>query len=339
MILVNNGVADLVAGYDRILQANSELPHWRHRLLEAYAQRRKVYDAARYAHRRQMTGLIPATLLISFGLVGLSFFLRCCFMGLAGMALLTVFWLWRAVLGQPRPPAHPLQSGLLNSLLPRWREGLRGELPRELPYEGAPGEYNFVAHLQALPGNDSYIIYRLRQQPGDDIDVVVLGPQGVWVFEVKYWSGRIAWHDGQWEHSKAYYIAAPIDQPPDQQWRRMADEVAETLRRHVPELMARWPALSEMQGGLVFTHPRATYDIARDCPVAWGDIHSWSRWLVMAPTIPGLDERCILQVLDALLDRHRQVSENQVTRSMYIYAKQLVEQAEARLRAWIEETQ
>jgi hypothetical protein len=184
----------------------------------------------------------------------------------------------------------------------------------------------------------------LQQRPGDDVDVMLVGPKGVWVFEVKYWSGKISYRHGRWSHVKSYYKPGgvpvtevkEVEQPPDQQWRRMADDVAETLRRHAPRLVAALPVVAEIKGGLVFTHPEAAYDITRDCPCAWGNIADWIRHLGSAPAIAGLNERVVLQILDVLLARHQQVNGNGVTISMDVQATELDQKTEARLREWCE---
>lgn len=53
------------------------------------------------------------------------------------------------------------------------------------------GEHDFVRQLQRVLDSSHYIIYRLQQKRSDDIDVTVVGPTGIWVFEVKYWAGSI----------------------------------------------------------------------------------------------------------------------------------------------------
>ncbi|MBC7251483.1 MAG: NERD domain-containing protein [Anaerolineae bacterium] len=361
MILVDNRLTNLVRGYDRVRKADVHLrSEWRHHLLAAYARRRTVYDSARVRHRQQMAGfnpkvvigLVVSSLVCLLGLVLESASVCSGFLLMAAGAtsggLLIIAWLWRAIISAPKRPQHPLhgdlKARLFPHLLPLWRQKLRGRLPAHKPYEGATGEHNFVRRLQRLGDDASYIIYRLQQRPGDDVDVAVVGPKGVWVFEVKYWSGRISYRHGRWSHVKSYYKAGgflvteskEVEQPPDRQWRRMAGDVAETLRRRAPNLVAALPVVAEIKGGLVFTHPDAAYDIARDCPCAWGDIAGWIRHLGNAPVIAGLSERVVLRILDVLLVRHQQVCEGGVLVSMDAYAAELVQKTEARLREWCE---
>lgn len=370
MILVDTCATNLVAGYDKIREFEEQLPgKWRQRVLAAYARRRNAHSAALAAHRRKMDKLTPR-LWGGLAVAGSVFLLALCALAssewiglkgdvlsllscltmasMAGMGLVGVTWFWQAVVRAPKLPAHPLRGSLkahlFPLLLPLWRDRLQGAL--KVPdYEGAVGERDFVRQLVILPERSTYIVYRLQQRPGDDVDVTVVGPRGVWVFEVKYWSGKIAWRSGQWAREKSYYAPGrvwttepvEITQPPDRQWQRMADDVAETLRRRAAWLVARQSAAAQVRGGLAFTHPKALYDIAPGCPVVWGPTSSWMVRVTTAPIISGLGERDVLQILDALLARHRQVAGDGVTRSMDGLAEDIARQAETRLMAWIQD--
>jgi hypothetical protein len=370
MILVDKTVIDLVPGFDRVRRAEEELlQRWRESLLAAYARRRELYEGELDELRQRMAEFLTRArvgMWLSSGLMVLGLltfpilFLVSelgdlqgplfCFGpllilgGLNGWAVLGVMWLWQRSREKPRPPEHPLKSGLIEPLLPPWREGLKGRLPAEKPYEGATGEYHFIARLQALD-NQTYILYQLQQKPGNDVDVTLVGPRGVWVFEVKYLKGTIRWRDGVWSHTKAYHgeggvevsESKEIGEAFDQQWKRMADDVVETIHRHAPEVLARVPKLARPRGGLVFTHPGSTYDIPPGSPFNWGLIQFWLDTLRKIPEIPGMDERAALEVLEALLARHRRVSGERAQRSMNTYAVKLVEAAEARLANWVQE--
>jgi hypothetical protein len=356
MILIDQRLTNLVQGYDLIRQSDHYLARkWRHRLLAAYARRRDAYDSARAQRRVRArrvlpwlaVGLIVTVLAILGGLLlstaSLSTVLI--LMGCAVGAAVGGAGLWQFLLEVPMRPAHPLhgrlRTRLFPSLLPRWRQGLVGRFPPGKPYEGVVGERRFVQALQRSKAQ-GYILYRLRQRHGDDVDAVVVGPSGVWVFEVKYWSGRIVWQDGQWYREKTYYapggrlVTEPreVSQPPDHQWQRMADDVIETLRRRDRQLLARIPSLARIRGGLAFTHDGASYEIAADCPFAWGKIGLWQQQLAKAPRLAGLHERDLLLVIDALLARHSEFGEQSEALSMEVYAKDLVQGVEARLATW-----
>ena len=370
MILVDNQLNDLVAGYERILQAEVELlRRWRGPLLAAYARRRAAYESELAEHNRVITeflsrlrlGIWLSSALLALGilifpallLIGELGDLRSpllCFApllilgGLTGFGIIVVLWFWHRDRVKPDPPLHPFKSSLVGPLLPLWLEGIRGQLPAEKAYEGAPGEYHFIARLQILDPS-SFVIYRLQQQPGDDIDVTIVGPRGVWVFEVKYLKGTIRWRDGVWTQRKTYHRRSGLPvteikdtgEAYDQQWRRMADAVEETIQRRAIGTIERLPKVARVRGGLVFTHPQGKYDIPPGCPFNWGVIPFWLETLRSVPELPGIDERAIFEVLAALLSRHQEITGGLTTRSMSDYAAQVTLQAEQRIQAWIEE--
>ena len=370
MILVDKSVIDLVPGYERVRRAEEELlQRWREPLLAAYARRRALYEQELDELRRRQAeflararvGMWLSSALVILGLLTFSVLFLIselgdlrgplfCFGpllilgGLNGWAILGVMWLWQRSREKPRLPDHPLKNGLVEPLLPIWREGLKGRLPAEKPYEGATGEYHFIARLQSLD-SQSYILYRLQQKPGNDVDVTIVGPRGVWVFEVKYLKGTICWRDGVWSHTKTYHAeggipvteSKEIGEAYDEQWKRMADDVTETILRHAPGLVERVPKIARVRGGLVFTHPGSNYDILPGSPFNWGVIQFWLETLKKVPDIPGMDERAAMEVLEVLLARHRRVSGEHAQRSMNTYAVKLVEGGEARLAAWVQE--
>jgi hypothetical protein len=352
-MLIDNAAKDIVAGYDRLLAAESALPPLlRARALREYARRRQAYDRA-LAHWRQENVRFEKWLLPAAGGLVLSLLLGLSaiiwgdrlepggILSFAGQALVTVstagvglgglIWLWRHVLGRPRPPRHPGGVRPLR-LTPLLDAGLRGELPAQMPYEGAQGEYSFIALLSKSLPRGAYIAYRLQQQPGDDIDVTVVGPAGLWLFEVKYWAGEIVWHAGCWSRTKSHYgrggmpVTEEIElsQPPDAQWQRMQQQARETLRRRAPELLSLLP--EPLAGGLVFAHPGATLRIDRQAPFAYGTPAQWAAMLAGAPAIAGLDERSILRLLEALLERHHELNPGLPARSLDAYAARQLDQ-------------
>ena len=346
MILVDKQAAGFAASYDRVERAERVLRRQRrHQSLVAYERRRAAYDAARRKRHSRLPALVPW--LVVAGVLT-------CVLLLAG--LLAQIWAliaagvvvgagagaalaWSAGLAGPRKPPHPLHGRLKEQagrdLVAEWRSGLDTRLP-PMEYDGAMGEYDLIAGFRALRRSQGYIVYRLQQRPGDDVDIAVIAPSGVWVFEVKYWSGRIAWRNGRWDRTKTYYAARgrqvtedeEVSQAPDQQWQRMAQDVVDTLRRREPTLFTRLPVLHHPRGGLAFTHPKATYDIDPACPVTCGSTAYWTRKLASTPAVPGLDEPAMLRVLDCLLTRHRDVSHAPVTSPLDGYAVQIIRKAQ-----------
>ena len=365
MQLIDNQVTDILAGYERIRQAETELiKKWRGPLLAHYARQRAVYEKELKEYQsyhdemmsRIRTGMWLSSTALLIGLLILPVLLFItelgdlrgplfCFAplliltGVTGWAIVAVVWYWQRDRIKPTPPPHPFKSHIIDPLLPQWREGLLGKLPSKKPYEGATGEYHFVARLQSIE-SDSFIIYRLQQQPSNDIDVTIIGPLGIWVFEVKYLKGIVRWRDGWWSQRKTYRgrSGMPVteireaEEAYDQQWRRMADSVVETLHRRAPDLVRKNPKIIRIRGGLVFTHPQGKYDIPPGSPFNWGIIPFWIEKLRTVPPVPDIDEKTIYQILDALLERHAEIAESSSQRSMLQYAEDLILQAGERIR-------
>jgi hypothetical protein len=242
---------------------------------------------------------------------------------------------WQAYQEDPialEPPEHPLhgdlKAQLLGSLLHDWHHWLEGQLaPKDRP--GDEGENAFVHALQRMDFPTSFIIHGLRQQRGEDVDVTVVGPIGMWVFEVKFWRDKIGYRNGTWRYDPLH---PERKLAPDKQWERMAKDVKNTLLGHDLFLVARVPEFETIHGGIVFAHPDAHLDIV-DCPVKWGTIAYWQKCVGDAAPSPQVDEADVLAVLDALLTRHHGVEPKGI-RSMQGYARQLVQEADAQLVAW-----
>lgn len=230
------------------------------------------------------------------------------------------------------PPEHPLhgdlKAQLLGSLLSDWHQCLEEPwVPEDRP--GDIGENALVNLLQQMDSPGCFFVHGLRQRQGDDVDVTVVGPIGIWVFEVKLWRDKIEYYNGTWHYDPPHLERK---QPPDKQWARMAKDVKNALLGHDMFLISRVPEFETIQGGIVFAHPDAHLDII-DCPVKWGKMADWQKRLGNVAPSPQVNEGDVLAVLDALLTLHHGV-ELRGIRSMQGSAQQLVQEAEARLEAW-----
>lgn len=363
MILVNPRVGNIVAGYDRICHIDRTLPtQWRNRLLVTYAHRWNIYtDSLARPSRVFRRGLALAAILIflgvGLGMIGFitsrqidnvpAIFWTAYAAILSGLVIgfvMLVYGAQHVLRGKPPPPQHPHDANLIEPLLPHWRDELRWTLPAPDPNDyGAAAEQSFVKFLSDL--DSSFVFYRLQQRSNEDADVIVVGQKGLWVFEVKHWQGKIAFRNGNWERDERLVwdergnVKArkprPVSQPPDELWQRECRDITVTLQRRARQVLNRVPALTHVNGGIVFTHPDATYSIA-DLPVAWDKPVNWKQKLAAAPILPGMDERASLQVIDALLAWCQEVTDRSATLSMDRVAKQLGQQAEARLSEWMD---
>jgi hypothetical protein len=144
----------------------------------------------------------------------------------------------------------------------RWtfesQAGTRGQLEAGLRGQRLLGEL-------LAPLDDRYYLLNNLKLPGrsDDVDHIVVGPNGVFALETKHHRGRIHWRDGQWLQSKTSRRGNP--QPmepmrdPVQQLKRNVDRFRSCINRTDPGLSRRTGL--RIEGAVVFTHPAVTVDL------------------------------------------------------------------------------
>ncbi len=367
MTILNNDVTDILTGYHTVQNADTTLKRkWRRRLLESYARERQ-----RYEHKRQLlqqeqqarkqkafTGFATAGWILVAGFLAFLlgsfanneatrwFDLTGLLLVLAGLVTAGIIFItvWRVDLETAVPPPHPLKIDLASQAMPAWRHALTGSLPAEKAYDGATGEYAFIHRMEQVLDDNHFILYRVQQKRGDDVDVMIVGPKGIWIFEVKYWSGTLTWSHGHWQREKSFYDSQgnlvteprPISQPPDKQWERMVADVNLTIDRRAPQQVAKFLTFIVGKGGVAFTHPQASYQIGPTCPVELGDIDYWANRLAAAPEIRGWTEQTTFSILDALLTRHHQVINDGSPVSMNAIARQHLRKIETELATRVE---
>jgi len=224
---------------------------------------------------------------------------------------------------------------LATSLANDWLARLSARQPARAADYGEAGEQTFIEAVERRFGREAFLLHRFQQTPGEDLDVLLVGPRGIWLFEVKHWSGVISWQKGRWSRLKRYYKAggvltlqAPtVEQPPDEQWRRMAAEIVKTFTLRGRSLVGHQPELSAIRGGIVFSHPDAVLYIPRSAPFGWGKSGQWVERINKAPRLPGMTVRTSLEVLDVLLGRHQQLNPDLGLQSMEAYAVRLIDAA------------
>jgi hypothetical protein len=326
---------------------------WGPRLEEA---RRKVGEAERQKYRKRgQTALVAASVL------GLLLFVVALVLSLISPSAATVALV--LVLVIPTVPAvygawallrSPAIPPDLSHLSGRWWGTISG---RALPVRrfdpalparryGDEGEEAFVSHLTAaLP--DGYVAVRgLLVARRLDADVIIVGSTGIWVYEVKNWSGQITCLNGQWQRVKTYHQPggrlvqeSQVLRPFDKQWAKEAGAVRGVLRRRLP----RNPNLpGAVGGGLVITHGRASFFADGSCQAQVYTPSSCAEALSGSPSVLDLTMQERLLAIDALLEESERLHEQQgeappTTSSSVELAERLYVDAVSRAVAYLSE--
>jgi hypothetical protein len=141
------------------------------------------------------------------------------------------------------------------------RSGRRGQLKA-----GLRGQ-RFLAKV-LIPLDDGYYLINSLKLPGrsDDVDHMVIGPNGVFALEAKHHRGRIFWRDGQWYQSKISRRGVPQPETPirdpTRQLKRNIDYLRSCINGTDLELSRRtrlW-----IEGAVVFTHPAVSLDLPEE---------------------------------------------------------------------------
>jgi hypothetical protein len=228
-----------------------------------------------------------------------------------------------------------VQSPPSMALLDSWWTSLRPK--RYLVHtQGDRAEVEFLKSLSFL--DDSYIaVWGLltSARVTSDTDVLLLAPSGIWVFEVKYWSGTIFKQDGGWFTQHKSGSRKKQEKSPDDQWLDQRDEIVKTIRMRLPGK----PWLADLiTGGVVFTHEKAQLGQITGNRVPCGKPDAWRARLRDASPGRDVSVEDQLQLLDALIqyaNRHeKQALEILSARDE---ARLLYESAAAVLRKYVAE--
>jgi hypothetical protein len=140
----------------------------------------------------------------------------------------------------------------------RKQNRLRGQLQA-----GLKGQRLLTTVLACL--DDSYYLINNLKLPGraDDVDHLLVGPNGIFALETKHHRGRIFCHNGQWYQSKMSRGGhLQPDEPirdPVQQLKRNVDYLR-TCINHTDRTLSKRTGLW-IEGAVVFTHPAASVDL------------------------------------------------------------------------------
>ena len=173
---------------------------------------------------------------------------------------------------------------------------------------GLQGQKELVQTLSVLD-DDYYLVNNLGLPGrGDDIDHLVVGPNGVFALETKHYSGRIYCRGGQWYQAKTRRggLAQP-ERPirdPARQLKRNVDYLRACIKRTDPDLSRRtrlW-----IEGIVVFSHPRASLDLPES--------------VRQGLPFPILRPNELAAVIRSHVPRHRALTRGDVSRLVSMFA-------------------
>jgi nuclease-like protein len=250
-----------------------------------------------------------------------------------GAAIFVSFLMLVVLLGQTavierlekNPPPRTADGRKYLNITDKWWEQLKPP-PLEIKVDGDRGEKALLEGLEKQLSNQYIALHQIMVMRNLDADVVVLGPNGIWLLESKYHGGKVICRNGEWTQEKRYYGRGGIPKretlprdPYDEQWLREKESIARTLTRRLPQEM-HW-LTNEIRGGLVFTHPHVILEIDSSCRVKYGNIPYWIQKINSSPAVPNLTTEIILCIVDALLEYANEISPENSDQS----AKQLAE--------------
>lgn len=375
-MLIDLFSSDLIAGYKEIVTARQALlEKWRFELLRAYTRKHERYKqqlAQEEERKERYQGFLPfiGIALVAVCSVGAWMTLRRLDLACFGMLLMlgsgfAALFAVLPLMGLSRPPLppenpvtrtsseedeSPLRQRLFPKLVPLWRRELALRIPTEAEVEqmaedigswGLVGEFDLIRALERVVSPETYILQGLQFKPDEDMDVVVIGPKGFWYFEVKHWNADFVWQDGAWQ----IWQFDPVTQSPqlitmrefpDAEWKRVRDEAVDFLRSNAASLLKKLPAMGNIQGGIVFSNPRARIEIDRSAPFRYGTVEQWIGVYQSAPRLKDMTSGRTLQLLETLLKRHQSFYPDTPRRSMKEAIPKVLADVERGIQGWIE---
>lgn len=182
---------------------------------------------------------------------------------------------------------------------------------------GFMGESRLMECLAGILPNEYLGIRRVLVTPSLDIDVLLIGPTGIWILESKYVSGRITVEEGVWTRYKEYYLpggilAHKVDtfEPFDKQWLREKEAVEHIITKRLPLKLLRHLDISTniIKGGIVLTHPKSNF-VGHSPRVMVGDVRFWCNQISHSPHIISLSRQDLFQIADIFINKFAQRQE------------------------------
>ncbi len=229
--------------------------------------------------------------------------------------LLLLVYLWasffRSYETVPPPSTPDFPHDGMQTLTQQWLARVHLEALKDnpsFPRGGSIGELSLVSTLQRALDSRFFALHNVQIDTSLDVDLVLLGPSGIWLLESKYWQGYIELSNGKWRHYRRYHLPGgiptqeevPIKWAPDKQVKHIERLVKRLLAKAIPHI--DWG--SHVTSALVFTHNKADLFIDDSCQVLWGTPTSLLPHL-SRPKAKPLPNEILFAIADALLNRER----------------------------------
>ena len=182
-----------------------------------------------------------------------------------------------------------------------------GFVVQDAGYEGEDRLSECLANL--LP-NEYIGIRRVLVRRSLDIDVLLIGPTGIWILESKYINGIITVENGVWKRYKEYYLPGgfptqkiDVFAPFDMQWLEEKEAVESIVTKYLPSKLSRrlLDVPEIIKGGVVLTHPKARF-LGASSKVLVGDIYFWCDQIANSPPLISFSKRELFQIADAFIN-------------------------------------
>jgi hypothetical protein len=196
-----------------------------------------------------------------------------------------------------RPSLENVKSLAVN-LEQRWWDCLSPQ-ERSLEKTEDDGTAAFLTALgQALP--ETCLATRA---PG----LLLFSPAGLWLFQIETWSGTIIRQEGAWKQiqtvrdkfGRKQNLEQMLQAAPDNAWLQRKNELVGILHQRQPQ--RAWTE-TLIQGGVVFTHPKASLDKPRiqGNTAAYGTPKGWIERIRRASPVEGFSLEIQLEILESL---------------------------------------
>ena len=184
-------------------------------------------------------------------------------------------------------------------LTEQWWQFISGYETPENMSSAEDGQLAFLKYLDSNLSNEYIALRSPLIQNSLHIDVLVLGPNGIWLFEINHWSGKITCQDGIRRYTNAPGNPASSLENPGKLWQSGRGLIEKTLNLRLAR-NANFGLL--LHGGLVFTHPGAQIETSPNSPIECGTPAQWLQRIRATPKVSKFSTELQLIILDILLD-------------------------------------